>query len=149
MEVFQLLATSKEVQVLNDQDTSINFLLKDKVRMGAVYEYIAAHFDEKPDVHEVASMVHLTTAAFCRYFKKQTNMTFTDFVNHYRVNQAKSYLLHDKNVTETCFIVGFESVSYFNRTFKKVVGQGPSEFKKRYHSPLSKAMFRNPIYHAA
>jgi AraC-like DNA-binding protein len=149
LEIFQLLATSREVLVLNDKDTSIDFLLKDKVRMGSIYEYIHAHFDEKPDVNHVASMVHLTTAAFCRYFKKQTNMTFTEFVNHYRINQAKSYLLHDKNVTETCFIVGFESVSYFNRTFKKVAGLAPSEFKKRYHAPSSKALFKNPIYHAA
>jgi AraC-like DNA-binding protein len=149
LEVFQVLARSNEFLVLNDKDTSMNFLIKDKIRMGAIYEYIHAHFDEKPDVNNVASMVHMTTAAFCRYFKKQTNMTFTEFVNHYRINQAKNYLLHDKNVTEACFIVGFESVSYFNRIFKRVVGVAPSEFKKRYYASSSQGLFRNPIYHAA
>jgi AraC-like DNA-binding protein len=148
LEVFQLLANSEDVLVLNDKDTAIDFLLKDKIRMGAIYEYIHAHFNQKPDVHHIAAKVHLTTAAFCRYFKKQTNMTFTDFVNYYRVNQAKSYLLHDQNVTETCFTVGFESVSYFNRLFKKIVGLNPSEFKKRYHAPESKALFKDPKYHS-
>jgi AraC-like DNA-binding protein len=147
LEVFHILAASDEVLILNEKNTGINFLLKDKVRMGAIYDYIHANFDGKPDVNEIAAKVHLTTAAFCRYFKQQTNMTFTDFVNYYRINQAKSYLLHDKNVSETCFIVGFESVSYFNRIFKKVVGLNPSEFKKRYHAPDSQALFKDPKYH--
>jgi AraC-like DNA-binding protein len=147
LEVFYLLSTSDEVQVLNEKNSGINFLLKDKVRMGAIYDYIHAHFDGKPDVNHIASLVHLTTAAFCRYFKQQTNMTFTDFVNYYRVNQAKNHLLHDKNVTETCFLVGFESVSYFNRIFKKIVGLNPSEFKRLYHSPDSTAIFKDPKYH--
>jgi AraC-like DNA-binding protein len=142
LEVFHLLANSKEVLMLNDKDTSIDFLQKDSMRMGTVYEYIDRHYDEKPDVNNIAAEVHMTTAAFCRYFKRQTNMTFTDFVNQYRINQAKSYLLHDKNVTETCMAVGFENVSYFNRLFNKIAGMNPSEFKKRYHSPISQATMK-------
>lgn len=79
--------------------------------MGTIYEYIHANFNQTPDVNHIASQVHLSTAAFCRYFKKQTKMTFTDFVNQYRVNQAKTFLLQDKNVSETCYAVGFESLS--------------------------------------
>ena len=60
--------------------------------MGAIYKYIHANYNETPDVNEVAASVHLSTAAFCRYFKKQTNMTFTDFVNQYRITQAKTLL---------------------------------------------------------
>jgi AraC-like DNA-binding protein len=41
-------------------------------------------------------------------------MTFTDFLNQYRVNQARKMLLHDKNVTEACFESGFENLSYFS-----------------------------------
>ena len=46
------------------------------------------------------------------------------------IEQAKRLLKEDKNVTETCFECGFESLSYFNRIFKKVVGQNPIQFKK-------------------
>jgi AraC-like DNA-binding protein len=132
LEVFQLLAHSKEVTELNDRDTSIKLFLNDKIRMGTVYEYIHANYSEKPDVNKVAAMVHLSTAAFCRYFKKQTKITFTDFVNQYRLTVAKTLLLQDKSVSQACYETGFESLSYFNKLFKKIAGENPSDFKKRY-----------------
>ena len=61
-----------------------------------------------------------------------TLMTFTEFVNQYRVNQAKNLLLLDNTVTEVCFACGFESLSYFNRIFKKITGENPLQFKKAF-----------------
>lgn len=132
LQIFQILATSGEVTELNDEDTSVKLFLTDKIRMGTVYKYIHANYDEQPDVNEVASSVHLSTAAFCRYFRKQTKMTFTDFVNQYRIAQARTQLLQNRSVSETCYSVGFESLSYFNKLFKRITGENPSDFKKRY-----------------
>ncbi len=132
LQIFQLLAKSKEVTQLNDQDTSIKLFLNDKIRMGSIYKYIHANYNETPDVNEVAASVHLGTPAFCRYFKKQTNMTFTDFVNQYRITQAKTLLLQNISVSEACYEVGFESLSYFNKLFKKIAGENPSVFRKKY-----------------
>jgi AraC-like DNA-binding protein len=138
IKIFQQLAESKERIILNKDLSSKDFILKDKIRMGAIYEYIGAHYDEKPDVNLVASKVHLTTPAFCRYFKRQTNMTFTDFVNQYRIERAKNLLMQDKNVTETCYAVGFESLSYFNKLFNKIVGENPSSFKRDWENHIKK-----------
>jgi AraC-like DNA-binding protein len=134
IDIFHILAESNEMVVLNSDLTSTAFILKDKIRMGAIYEYIDKHFDQKPDVNKVASKVHLSTPAFCRYFKRQTNMTFTDFVNQYRIERAKNLLMQDHNVTETGYAVGFESISYFNRLFNKIVGENPSVFKKNWEN---------------
>jgi AraC-like DNA-binding protein len=131
LEVFQILATSHEVTELNDQDTSIKLFFDDKIRMGAVYKYIHANYNNKPDVNVVAARVHLSTPAFCRYFKKQTKMTFTDFVNQYRITQAKTLLLKEVSVSEACYEVGFQSLSHFNKLFKKIAGINPSVFKKQ------------------
>jgi AraC-like DNA-binding protein len=132
LEVFQLLSVSKEVTELNDKDTSIKLFFDDKIRMGSVYKYIHANYNNDPDVNTVAASVHLSTAAFCRYFKRQTKMTFTDFVNQYRITQAKTLLLKGLNVTEVCYEVGFESLSHFNKLFKKLGGENPSAFRKKY-----------------
>jgi AraC-like DNA-binding protein len=132
LEVFHTLATSSEVTELNEKDTSVKLFLDDKIRMGSVYQYIHANYDKNPDVNVVAANVHLSTPAFCRYFKKQTKMTFTDFVNQYRIAQAKTLLLKDLSVSEVCYDVGFESLSHFNKLFKKLTGKNPSVFKKRY-----------------
>jgi AraC-like DNA-binding protein len=128
--IFQVLASSKEKEKLNTDLTSKNFILKDKIRMGAIYEYIDAEYHQKPDVNEIARRVSLTTPAFCKYFKRQTNMTFTDFVNQYRIERAKNLLMQNNNVSETCYAIGFESLSYFNKLFKEIVGVNPSEFRR-------------------
>lgn len=140
MDIFQFLANSAEYHVLNSDELSLQFFLKDKIRMGAIYEYIDANYNRKPDVKVVAEKVHLTTPAFCRYFKRQTNMTFTDFVNQYRIDMAKNLLMQDKNVTETCYAVGFESLSYFNKLFNKIVGKNPSDFKRSWLHNDSKSL---------
>lgn len=132
MEILQILAVSTEFEKLNKDDTRIRFFLNDKIRMGTIYDYIHENFDKNPDVNEIAEIVHLSTSAFCRYFKKQTDITFTDFVNRYRINQAKTYLLQEATISEVCYRVGYESISYFNKLFKQLVGETPSAFKKRY-----------------
>ncbi|WP_106916625.1 AraC family transcriptional regulator [Chryseobacterium aurantiacum] len=136
IEILQILADSTEVKELNKEDTRIKWFLNDKIRMGTIYDYIHENHDKKPNVNEIAKIVSLSTPAFCRYFKKQTNMTFTDFVNNYRINQAKIFLLKDYSVTEVCFQVGFESLSYFNKLFKQHTGETPSEFKKKHFKPI-------------
>jgi AraC-like DNA-binding protein len=132
LQIFQLLATTEEVNRLNDRPVPNKFFEKDEKRMDTIYQYIEASYREKPDVNEIAQKVNLTTAAFCRFFKRHTKMTFTDFINQFRINRAKNYLLQDKSISETTYEVGFESVSYFNKVFKKIVGENPSSFKKRY-----------------
>ncbi|WP_312076481.1 AraC family transcriptional regulator [Chryseobacterium sp.] len=130
--ILQTLADSEEVSELNTEDTRIKWFLNDKIRMGTIYDYIHENYDKNPDVNTIAKEVNLSTPAFCRYFKKQTNMTFTDFLNTYRINQAKLFLLQNLTVTEVCLNVGFESLSYFNKLFKKYIGETPSAFKKRH-----------------
>jgi len=134
IEILQILAHSDEVKELNLEDTRIKWFLNDKIRMGTIYDYIHENYDKSPNVNTIAENVSLSTPAFCRYFKKQTNMTFTDFVNNYRINQAKLLLLQNSCVTEVCFQVGFESLSYFNKLFKRYIGETPSAFKKRHLS---------------
>lgn len=133
IQVLQRLADSREGVRLNEDLDSQNFILKDKVRMGSVYEYIAAHYDRDPDVHAVARKVNLTTSAFCRYFRRQTNMTFTAFVNQYRVERAKNLLMQNQNVSETCYAVGLDSLSYFNKLFKDLTGENPKDFRARHN----------------
>jgi len=131
LHVFQLMAISKEVTELDSRPVNERFLGRDQERMNTIHRFIEGNYHRNISVNEMAAMVHLSTAAFCRYFKKTTRMTFTDFLNQYRVNQARKMLLHDKNVTEACFESGFENLSYFSRTFKRFSGENPSQLRKK------------------
>jgi AraC-like DNA-binding protein len=130
LELLQTMAKCVEKDMLHSNPVGQHYNLKEQQRLKVVYAYIEAHYSEKMDIIDMAKLTHLTHAAFCRYFKKMTLMTFTEFVNQYRVNQAKKRLLLDNTVTEACFQCGFESLSYFNRIFKKVTGLNPMQFKK-------------------
>jgi AraC-like DNA-binding protein len=128
--LFQILATSNEKTLLHDVPFENLYNNKEQMRLKMVYQFIENNYQRAIPVQEIATLTHLSKAAFCRYFKKMTRLTFTEFLNQYRIEHAKRLLKNDKNVTETCFECGFESLSYFNRIFKKVVGENPIKFKK-------------------
>ena len=124
------LELSEEFKVLNAEGFSMEMQMQDNDRINTVFNHVKDHFQEAITLDEVAVLVSMTVPSFCRYFKKMTRLTFTEFLNQFRIEQAKRLLKEDKNVTETCYECGFESLSYFNRIFKKVVGQNPIQFKK-------------------
>ena len=131
MSIFQFLAISDEYEDLEVRPISSQTILKQQERMHRIHQFVEMNFQKPIDTQQIADEVNLTLPAFCRYFKKATKLSYTDFVNQYRVQYAKKLLIQDKNVTETCFECGFESLSYFNRIFKKFAGESPSEFRKR------------------
>jgi AraC-like DNA-binding protein len=130
MSIFQFLAVSDEFEDLQVRPISSQTILKQQERMHRIHQFVEMNFQKPIDTQQIAEEVNLTLPAFCRYFKKATKLTYTDFVNQYRVLYAKKLLIQDKNVTETCFECGFESLSYFNRIFKKFAGVSPSAFRK-------------------
>ncbi|RKS14135.1 AraC family transcriptional regulator [Flavobacterium sp. 120] len=131
LSLFQILSTSNEMTFLHNKPFENLYNNKEQLRLKVVYKFIEENYQRAVSIEEISHLTHLSKAAFCRYFKKMTRLTFTEFLNQYRIEQAKRLLKSDKNVTETCFECGFESLSYFNRIFKKVVGENPIQFKKR------------------
>ena len=134
MTILRRLSTSKEFELLHKTPFINKHNEKEQKRLRTIYAFIDERYESKITLDEVASLCNLTKPAFCRYFKKNTGSTFVQFLNQYRVSQAKRYLLLGKNVTETCYSCGFESLSYFNRSFKKIVGENPSNFRVKHVS---------------
>jgi len=132
MDILNTLAHARDKHLLHQTPVKNKFNTKDTYRLDRIHAFIDEHYQRRIDIQEVAELSHLSKPAFCRYFKKMTRLTFTQFVNHYRIDKAKKLLLSGKNVTETCFSSGFESLSYFNRTFKKITGTNPISFRSRY-----------------
>ena len=131
MSIFQFLAESDEYVNLDVRPISSQTILKQQERMHRIHQFVETNFQKSIDTQQIANEVNLSLPAFCRYMKKTTKLTYTDFVNQYRIQYAKKLLIQDKNVTETCFESGFESLSYFNRIFKKWTGETPSGFRKQ------------------
>lgn len=134
LEIFQILkflSESDEYELLHQKPVLSDKLKSKQLRLQKVYEYISANYKNKIGVKDAAALLNLGNEAFCRYFKKVSGTTFTNFLNQYRITQAKRLLLSGKNISETFHESGFESLSYFTRVFKKVTGENPTDFKKR------------------
>lgn len=132
LSILKVLSDSDEKELLHTHAVVNPYNQKAQGRLRDIYQFIDHQYQRKIDIAEVAALSNLTNAAFCRYFKRMTRLTFTEFVSHYRIDKAKKLLRLDNNITETCFQCGFESISYFNKVFKRVTGENPLAFKKRY-----------------
>jgi AraC-like DNA-binding protein len=129
--LLQELATTTDYTMLAARPVENTYNLNEQQRIRRLYRFVEDNYHRPITLDEAADLTNLTKAAFCRYVKRMTRMTFTQFLNQYRVNQARTRLLAGDTVTEACFGSGFESLSYFNRVFGKLTGENPSQFKKR------------------
>jgi AraC-like DNA-binding protein/ligand-binding sensor protein len=93
-------------------------------------EYINEHQTEDLRLGQVAKAVHTSMFYFCKMFKKVTGINFTDYLSRVRIEKAKNLLLNPNlRVSEIAFEVGFQSLTHFNRVFKKILGQSPTEYR--------------------
>jgi AraC-like DNA-binding protein len=94
--------------------------------------FVAAHHAEGLSLERVARAVNASATYFSKRFKEVTGMTFIDYLGRVRVEKAK-HLLQNPNlrVSTIALEAGFQSVSQFNRTFKKVTGQSPKQLRGR------------------
>jgi AraC-like DNA-binding protein len=101
-------------------------------RMPEVMAYIQEKLAEKLTVPEAARRAGLTPNAFCRYFKRQTRRTFTEFVNELRVTEACRLLRETKgSVAEVCYASGFSSLAHFHHEFRKRIKRPPRSLRSQ------------------
>ncbi len=92
--------------------------------------YIAEHQTEELTLGQVAKAVNMSSYYFCKMFKKICGINFTDYVARVRIEKSKNLLLNPNlRVSEIAFEVGFQSLTHFNRVFKKILGQSPTDYR--------------------
>lgn len=132
LSIFNQLASTQDATLLHPHPVESPYNQRQMDRIQLVHNHIARHYQRKLAIAELADLTNLTPEAFCRYMRQMTRMTFTEYVNQYRVQQAKLLLRQQSSVSEACFSSGFESLSYFNRVFRRVTGDSPMEFKNKF-----------------
>jgi AraC-like DNA-binding protein/ligand-binding sensor protein len=98
-------------------------------------EYIDKHKVEELSLANVAKAAGASVFHFCKVFHNSTGLKFTDYVARVRLEDARTRLLNPNlRISEIAYDVGFQSLTQFNRTFKRVFGQSPSDFRARLSS---------------
>jgi AraC-like DNA-binding protein len=94
-------------------------------------QYIDKHKTEELSLAGVAKAAGASVFHFCKVFHKSTGLKFTDYVARVRLKDARIQLLNpSRRISEVAYDVGFQSLTQFNRTFKRVFGQSPTEFRE-------------------
>ena len=98
-------------------------------------DYIDKHKMEPLSLADVAKTAGASVFHFCKVFHKSTGLKFTDYVARVRLEDARTQLLNpNRRISEVAYDVGFQSLTQFNRTFKRVFGQSPSDFRAHLSS---------------
>jgi len=92
--------------------------------------FIEQNHSDDLSLGAVAKAVNTSTFYFCKMFKKATGINFTEYVSRVRIEKSKNLLLNPNlRVSEIAYEVGFQSLTHFNRVFKKIVGQSPTDYR--------------------
>ncbi len=92
--------------------------------------YIHNNFRQTIELEELAKKAGITKEYFCSLFKRMTNTSLTDYINHLRIAEAKRLLLYSKlSITDICYESGFNDLSYFSRLFKAMTNMSPKKYR--------------------
>jgi AraC-like DNA-binding protein len=94
--------------------------------------FIEEHVDEALSLGEIARAVNTSTFYFCKLFRRATGLHFLDYVARVRVEKVKAELLNPHmRISEAAYAAGFQSLSQFNRVFRRVVGEQPRTWREK------------------
>lgn len=141
-------AIEKEDVTLNLEVTSFinlmfaylikNSLLSENLKMGKdtrfcdrVLKYIAKNYGENITSNQAAQELSFNQSYFCRAFKRNFGMSFSEYLNMYRISASKKLIENSgESVADIALKCGFVNPDYFTKCFKKIMNLTPSEYKK-------------------
>jgi len=131
--VVNILSCSKEYEYIASVSYRNCNDEKDISRFNDVYQFLMQNFRRQIALKEVAAICCMAPTAFCRYFKSRTGKTFIGFLNEIRIGHACK-LLQDKNnsVADSCYNSGYNNLTSFNKLFKLINKETPSNYRKHY-----------------
>jgi YesN/AraC family two-component response regulator len=114
---------------------------KTAVKMQDISRFMVHNYQRKITLDEIAKYVNMNRSSFCTFFKREKGKSFLTALNEYRI-ECSCLMLRETNmaVTDICYSVGFDDVPYFNRTFRKLKGETPKNFR-------ASALVNSPNYH--
>lgn len=130
LQILKDLSLSQDYSLLNVDGFAFEVEPQDNNKIEIIFHHVRNNFTQQITLDEISEKVSMTVPAFCRYFKKVTGKTFTQFVNEFRIVHATKLLAEKPtSITDICFESGFNNFSHFNKLFKKFTGKSPLKYR--------------------
>ncbi len=130
--ILEILSLSEEIRPLASRGFVQQYDVWGDDRITKVHKYIMKNFSSDISLADAAEVANMSIPAFCRFFKACTRKAFSVYLNETRVGYACKLLLEEKfNISQICYVSGFNNMSNFYRQFKKVTGKSPLQYKQR------------------
>ncbi|MFC3334573.1 AraC family transcriptional regulator [Flavobacterium palustre] len=130
LELLKEMSETDNRQIISTSDF-INETIYDTARIDKIISYLNKNYTRHISLEEIASFAAMNAAAFCRYFKSKTGKSFKNYILDMRIGYAcKLLIMEDISISDISSQCGFESISHFNKTFKKSLGYVPSQYRK-------------------
>ncbi len=129
LETLKLMSENESRKKLSTSEPT-EISISEHPRFDKVISFLNRNYNREIKLEEIASVAAMNPSAFCRYFRNKTGKTLKNYIAHMRTSYAcKLLLTQNMNISQISNECGFETVSYFNKTFKEKTGYTPTEYK--------------------
>ncbi len=133
LEAFLISLVRSSIALTSSKEKEVH----EKCRIEAIHRYISENYTEKILLDNICFIFGINKTALCQDFKNEYKTTVLNFINSLKVREAKALLRENKlSVTEISEKLGFNSIHYFSRLFKKTTGHSPKEYSESIRSKL-------------
>ena len=116
-------------------NSSLSSEVRQQSRIEAIHQYITENYTEKILLDNICFIFGTNKTTLCKDFKNEYNTTVLNYINALKIREAKMLLRQNKlSVTEISEKLGFNSIHYFSRLFKKITGHSPKEYSTSIRS---------------
>lgn len=135
LQIFHIISQNNVISRDNIHSAIAPYTIQSKEnntkRMTNIIEFTRKNFRNKISIEEVSAVANLCPSAFCRYFKKEKDKNYTDYVNELRIMYASDLLKNTEiSVTQIAYESGFENPCHFFSLFKKITKKTPLQYRK-------------------
>jgi AraC-like DNA-binding protein len=130
LEILKEMSETDNRQTISTTDF-VNETIYDTARIDKIMSFLNKNYTRQISLDEIASFAAMNASAFCRYFRSKTGKSFKNYILDMRIGYAcKLLLMEDISISQLSSQCGFETISHFNKTFKKNTGHVPSQYRK-------------------
>ncbi len=107
----------------------------DETLLAKIFDYVRNHYNADCSLQLLSSSLNYHYSYLSRLFSEQTGMSFTEYVNRFRIHESCYFLTNtDKSITQIAFDCGYNSLRSFYRNFMDQIGETPGEFRQRHYA---------------